>query len=282
MVSVDGITYEYLGMGSTTIPRLPNLQPAKPQTVRYDSQYSNFTFAAGPVEITASFLSSVLPKDLCRTSIPLSYLTTSVKSTDNADHDVQFYSDVNAAWTAFENNVTIQWDLYEGSEIITGSRAATGGPSSVYSWSVDNEPACTVNATYMSQVFVPPESLRFRRGYGRGSLGKLHVFNESHERQKIQLPKWLCWGPSVSIRDAARTARQGGCRLSAIRDSRASLRVCTRLWLDLFGFCQVHHRIDTTTNFLVSHKSRGRAAATLVESVLWRYPPDDRLPLQRL
>ncbi|KAL8718809.1 MAG: hypothetical protein Q9225_004093, partial [Loekoesia sp. 1 TL-2023] len=134
IVTVDGVSYEYLGTGSTTLPKLPNLQPAKPLTVSYDSQYSNFTFAAGPVEITASFLSSVLPKDLCRTSIPLSYLTTSVQSTDNADHDIQFYSDVNAAWAAFENNVTIQWDLYKGQNVINGSDNAMGDSTSTYSW----------------------------------------------------------------------------------------------------------------------------------------------------
>ncbi|KAL9009860.1 MAG: hypothetical protein Q9173_005150 [Seirophora scorigena] len=133
-VTVDGISYEYLGSGSTTLPKIPNLHPAKPLTVTYDSQYSNFTFAAGPVEITASFLSSVLPTDLCRTSVPLSYLTTSVQSTDSASHDVQFYSDVNAAWAASENNVTIQWELYEGSNMINATGDAAGDPSSVYSW----------------------------------------------------------------------------------------------------------------------------------------------------
>ncbi|KAL8663084.1 MAG: hypothetical protein Q9202_004121 [Teloschistes flavicans] len=136
IVTVDGTSYEYLGTGSTTLPKLPNLQPAIPLTVTYDSQYSNFTFAAGPVEITASFLSSVLPTDLCRTSIPLSYLTASARSMDNKDHSVQFYSDVNAAWAAFESNVTIQWDLYEGSNVITGGGNATGGPSSIHSWFV--------------------------------------------------------------------------------------------------------------------------------------------------
>ncbi|KAL8940220.1 MAG: hypothetical protein Q9216_002929 [Gyalolechia sp. 2 TL-2023] len=134
IVTVDGISYEYLGTGSTTLPGLTNLRPAQPLTVTYDSQYSNFTFAAGPVEITASFLSSVLPKDLCRSSIPLSYLTTSVRSTDSADHDIQFYGDVNAAWTAFENNVTIQWDLYQGSNVINVSSNATSTSTSTYSW----------------------------------------------------------------------------------------------------------------------------------------------------
>ncbi|KAF6224395.1 hypothetical protein HO133_010972 [Letharia lupina] len=140
IVTVDGTSYEYLGTGSSTLPTLPNLKPAIPLTVSYDSQYSNFTFGAGPMEITASFLSSVLPKDLCRTSIPLSYLTTSVRSTDNDSHSVQFYSDVNAAWVAYENNVTTQWTFYEGSTPANGSINATN-QSSIYSWFVSLENA---------------------------------------------------------------------------------------------------------------------------------------------
>jgi hypothetical protein len=134
IVTVDGTSYEYLGTGSQNLPALPNLQTAVPLRVDYDSQYSNFTFQAGPVEVVASFYSPVIPKDICRTSIPLSYLTTTVQSTDGASHDVQFYSDINAAWIAYETNVTIQWDLYEGGNPVNGSGNATGGPSSVYSW----------------------------------------------------------------------------------------------------------------------------------------------------
>lgn len=134
LVIVDGTAYEYLGTGSQSLPTLPNLQAAVPLTVSYDSQYSNFTFAAGPVEITASFLSSVLPKDICRTSIPLSYLTTTVRSTDNAPHAVQFYSDVNAAWIAYESNKTIEWNLYEGSNLVKINDNPTRAPSSIYSW----------------------------------------------------------------------------------------------------------------------------------------------------
>lgn len=72
IVAVDGISYEYLGTGSQSLPDLPNFRSATPLSVRYDSQYSNLTFAAEPVEVTASFFSPVIPKDLCRTSVPLS------------------------------------------------------------------------------------------------------------------------------------------------------------------------------------------------------------------
>ena len=87
------------------------------------------------MEITASFLSVVSPKDLCRTSIPLSYLTTSAKSMDNASHSLQFYSDVNAAWVAFESNVTTQWEFYNGASPANGTANITSGEnSSIYSW----------------------------------------------------------------------------------------------------------------------------------------------------
>jgi Domain of unknown function (DUF5127) len=95
---VDGISYEYLCIGSQGLPSTPNLKKAVPQTVSYDSQYSNYTFSAGSMQIQASFFSPVVPKDYCRTSIPLSYLTTTVSPQYGAEHDVKLYSDINAAW----------------------------------------------------------------------------------------------------------------------------------------------------------------------------------------
>ena len=133
MVTVDGISYEYLGTGSQNLPNLTNLKPAVPLAVSYDSQYSNFTFAAGPVDILASFFSPVIPKDLCRTSIPLSYLSTTATSSDGAAHDIQFYSDVNAAWITYESNKTVEWALYEGSQTVNGSND-TETSSSLFTW----------------------------------------------------------------------------------------------------------------------------------------------------
>lgn len=134
IITVDGISYEYLGTGSQSLPSLKNLKPAVPLSVSYDSQYSNFTFAAGPVEIKTSFLSPVLPHDLCRTSIPLSYLETSYSSTDGQPHSVQLYSDVNGAWISYESNKTIEWYLYSGGTAVHDSGNATAGASTVYSW----------------------------------------------------------------------------------------------------------------------------------------------------
>ncbi|KAI1616235.1 hypothetical protein EDD36DRAFT_450508 [Exophiala viscosa] len=134
IVTVDGISYEYLGIAYQTLPVVPIFQTAVPMNVAYDSQYSNYTFQAGPVMITASFFSPVIPKDLCRTSIPLSYLTTSIESLDGADHDVQLYSDVNGNWVAPEGNKTLNWDLYRNTMSINGSGNATDSPNLLYTW----------------------------------------------------------------------------------------------------------------------------------------------------
>ena len=115
---------------------------AKPNGVSYDSQYSNFTFTAGPIELTARFFSPVIPKDYCRTSIPLSYLTVETLSTDGADHDVTLYSHVNGAWAAYESNATLTWDIYSGGQPVNASNPLTGianvtaSDTSVYNWIV--------------------------------------------------------------------------------------------------------------------------------------------------
>ena len=76
------------------LPVLKNLKKAVPLPVSYESQYSNFTLAAGPVHVTARFLPPVLLTDYCRTSISLSYFKTFWESSDGAAHDVQLYNDI--------------------------------------------------------------------------------------------------------------------------------------------------------------------------------------------
>jgi hypothetical protein len=70
IVRVDKTSYEYMGDS----PSVSNFSKAAALTVSSDSHYSNFTFDVGPVRVTARFFSPVLPKDLCSSSIPLSYL----------------------------------------------------------------------------------------------------------------------------------------------------------------------------------------------------------------
>ncbi|KAI1103695.1 DUF1793-domain-containing protein [Jackrogersella minutella] len=129
IVVVDGNSYEYMGSVINDFPELPYFNVTTPLEVRFDSQYSNFTFLAGPVIITASFFSPVIPKDICRSSIPLSYLTTSVQSADGHPHHVQFYSDVNAQWIGLGNEYDIIKEFRTG-PLKNGTGNTTDSPTS--------------------------------------------------------------------------------------------------------------------------------------------------------
>lgn len=211
IVTVDGISYEYLGVGSQCPPTPAKLQAAKPQTVSYDSQYSNFTFLAGPVTIEASFFSPVTPRDVCRSSIPLSYLTTSVKSNDCEEHNVQFYSDVNAAWITPDRNIPTVWVLkVNGQNYLPPTpgvvaRDATDSTSTIFSWVYGLESTYTFgenaefpqwgNITYSttSQGF---GALSFESGFAtevRAQFVNQHFLNNSIDRD------YRGWGPREPV-----------------------------------------------------------------------------------
>ncbi|KAI1139322.1 DUF1793-domain-containing protein [Hypoxylon sp. FL0543] len=130
IVVVDGHSFEYMGASINDFPELPYFNTTIPLGVRYDSQYSNFTFLAGPVTIIASFFSPVTPKDICRSSIPLSYLTTTVQSNDGKPHHIQFYSDVNAGWIGLGDEMNIIKEFHTGPLNGNGTGNITDVPSS--------------------------------------------------------------------------------------------------------------------------------------------------------
>lgn len=134
IVTVDGISYEWMGTGSDDLPSLPTFQKAIARTVSYDSSYSNFTFDAGPIHLTASFFSPVLPTDYCRTSIPNSYLTVYTVSTDGEAHNVSLYNDVNGGWVT-QPSAPLTWDIYNAGSPINGTNF-TSSASNIYTWVV--------------------------------------------------------------------------------------------------------------------------------------------------
>jgi hypothetical protein len=132
IITVDGISYEYLSAEAQALPKLPNLQSAVPISVSYDSSWSNFTFHAGSVKVYARFFSPVIPTDYCRTSIPLSYLETSWESSDGNAHDVQLYGDTSGNWIAPESDKTIKWKLFQGA--LQSNNSVISDNNAVYTW----------------------------------------------------------------------------------------------------------------------------------------------------
>ncbi|KAI0185245.1 hypothetical protein EV127DRAFT_208922 [Xylaria flabelliformis] len=134
VVVVDDTAYEYLGSTNGELPKEAQYASAVPLTVKFDSQSSNFTFTAGPVIIEASFLSPVTPKDVCRSSIPLSYLTTSVRSNDGQPHHIRFYSDVSSKWLGVSNRNRISWDLKKNSATVNATSDSQAIPEDLFTW----------------------------------------------------------------------------------------------------------------------------------------------------
>ncbi|KAL8276313.1 hypothetical protein RQP46_011279 [Phenoliferia psychrophenolica] len=103
-VKVDGAVYSWLGL-----PECPNTKKATQTAFSYTSTASTFTFNAGPVVLTARFLSPVETNSYVLQSFPFTYLDVSVASGDGAPHSVQIYSDLGAEWVSGDNSMKANW-----------------------------------------------------------------------------------------------------------------------------------------------------------------------------
>lgn len=120
LVTVDGKTYQWLGtdVQDSDEDYSKDVKTADLKSVTFDSQNSNFTFDVDGVELFANFFSPVIPDDLCRSSIPLSYLTVSAKSTDGKDHEVQLYNEMASDVVTYNKESTLNWNLYRDGKVV--------------------------------------------------------------------------------------------------------------------------------------------------------------------
>ncbi len=108
MVRVDGQSFVYMGQPSG----LTGLISIAVQKASYITPTQTiFTIAAGPVELTVTFMSPVEYDNIELQSIPLSYVFVSAKSTDGANHKVEVYMDMSAEWASSDDVQTAKWSL---------------------------------------------------------------------------------------------------------------------------------------------------------------------------
>ena len=83
LAEIDGTLYRFMGKdGGTDIPVMEQT------SVSFDSFATVYTFEAADVELTARFLSPLIPSDLMLASRPVTYLEVSVRSLDGKAHRV--------------------------------------------------------------------------------------------------------------------------------------------------------------------------------------------------
>ncbi|EGF98815.1 uncharacterized protein MELLADRAFT_50868 [Melampsora larici-populina 98AG31] len=104
LIRVDGVVSNWMG-------NLTNWQAANNTEFLLTASSSNFTYqvANSTIELQVSFLSPITPNDLFRQSLPLSYLTISVKSLDGLPHQVELYTDFNGLWCTDSESEVIEW-----------------------------------------------------------------------------------------------------------------------------------------------------------------------------
>lgn len=83
IATIDGKDFCFMGNANKM-----DMTAMEQKSVTFDSFSTTYTFVEGNIELTVVFTSPVIPDDLMLISRPVSYIHTSVRSLDNADHDV--------------------------------------------------------------------------------------------------------------------------------------------------------------------------------------------------
>jgi hypothetical protein len=105
IIRVDGKAYVLMGN-----PKIEGIKPLEQKSVEVLPTRTIYTFAGAGVDVTMTFLTPALPSELDVLSRPVTYLTFSVKSSDNSAHGVQVYFDATGEWVVNEPKQEVTWD----------------------------------------------------------------------------------------------------------------------------------------------------------------------------
>ena len=115
---IDGVPFLFLGAPNISGTVLRGMAQ---RSLTLTATRSQYVFEGGGVELTLTFLSPIEPGDLRRQSMPLSYLTAGVRSTDKGVHDVGLYFDISGEWAHGNSGTKIHWSQ----EQVSGTRGTT-------------------------------------------------------------------------------------------------------------------------------------------------------------
>lgn len=99
-----------------------HLNPATQLNRRMTATQSEFTFEAGGVELTVTFMAPLLMDDLDLLSRPVQYITYRVQSKDGRPHDVQLYTDASAELAVNSPDQAVTWRRGQVGQRSIGSR----------------------------------------------------------------------------------------------------------------------------------------------------------------
>ncbi len=103
LVRVDGKTYRVMGDDPSALPALRQISvTVRPTTTLY-------RFSNGEIALTLTFMTPRLPASLETMTLPVTYITWTVRSADGRAHDVQIYYSTSAAVAVNRNRQQVTW-----------------------------------------------------------------------------------------------------------------------------------------------------------------------------
>ena len=103
LIRIDGKSYRLMGAEPAGVDPLPQT------SVTVTPTRTTYTFAGAGMDVTLQFLTPALPTDLDVLSRPLTYLTWTVKSTDNVAHTVNVMFAASSALAVDNPNQQVEW-----------------------------------------------------------------------------------------------------------------------------------------------------------------------------
>ena len=100
--NTSGGAYVDFGLYENTYQAAEGVRTAEQTAVDVMATSTYYTFTCGPVELDLVFTAPMIITDLDLISTPINYISYQVRSTDGAEHDVQFYFSTTPALTVNE------------------------------------------------------------------------------------------------------------------------------------------------------------------------------------
>ena len=114
LIRIDGKAYRYMG------PQ-PDAAPAMKQTdLEVTPTRTTYRMTGGGIDLTLTFLSPLLPRNLEVLSRPVTYVTWQAKSSDGRSHQVALYADYTGEWAVNTPDQKINWTRAAGGDLTIG------------------------------------------------------------------------------------------------------------------------------------------------------------------
>ena len=94
-----------------------NSEPMKQTSLDFSPTRTTYQFESAGIRLTLTFLSPLLPDDLDKVSLPISYITWSAQSIDDKPHSVQVYLDVTGEVAVNKVEQKVVWDRQLGTDL---------------------------------------------------------------------------------------------------------------------------------------------------------------------